>query len=76
MDKIEERKEELERADNAKMIEAGAIALEVGDEEEFVLRDIQALQRVRTRMARLGLKTGRSYYTKVKGNTITIRRGA
>ena len=76
MEPIEKRKEELERAANVKMIQAGAISLEPGDEKNFKVKDIQAWQRVRTRLLRLGRKTKRSYFTKLEGNKLTIRRGA
>ena len=76
MEPIEKRKEELERAANVKMIEAGAISLEPGDEKKFKVKDIQAWQRVRTRLLRLGRETKRSYFTKLEGNKLTIRRGA
>lgn len=66
----------LRRSANTTAIMIKAKRLEVGEEQTFRILDANVWQRVRTRLTRLGQDENRSYFTKLEGNKITVRRGA
>jgi hypothetical protein len=71
---IKERQEELERVSNVTGIEAGALALLVGESKEFKIMDLEAYQRLRTRFNRVKNNSGRCFTTKLSGNKVVVTR--
>lgn len=71
---IKDRKAELERVSNVTSIEASALALDIGGSKDFRIMDIEAYQRLRVRLHRVKLSTGRAFATTMNGNKVSVSR--
>ena len=72
MEAFSKRQRELKRQSNVAAVEAASIALEVGETGSFLVLDIQAWQRLRTRFTRL--KPDYEFETEMDGNNLTVKR--
>lgn len=74
MEALKKRQRALNREANVSAIEAASIGLKVGETKTFKVMDVQAWQRVRTRLSRLKSKTNLKFETDIDGNNLTVKR--
>ncbi|MDR0682041.1 MAG: hypothetical protein LBG15_09380 [Dysgonamonadaceae bacterium] len=73
-EQLKKRRIELKRQADVAVIEAESIALDIGENKTFGLKDLQAYQRVRARLSRLKEESGAIYRTAINGNDVTVTR--
>ncbi len=73
---IKTRAIKLQREANVSSIEARCLKLKVKESVTLSIMDLQAYQRLRTRLVRLKNETNRVYETSLDGNNVNITRKA